>query len=193
MYKLFIKKLLANIVAIPLIFVGGSQAAKLDLEQEIVIKSQRQAGDLKNKIASYLDDVEITQGSLSIKADLVQVYSQADHDTQTYIAKGSPAVFEQSLEDGTKITLQANEIRYEPIAYTITISGNALLRQAGSEVTGSKIIYNTLTEQLEAESNQNESVTTILKPKTKIDVKTKKEEAKKASELQSENELKDNE
>ena len=150
-----------------MIYLADAQAAKIDLEQEIVIKSQRQAGDLKNKIASYLDDVEITQGSLSIQADLVQVYSQVDHETETYIAKGDPAIFEQSLEDGTKITLQADEIRYEPLIYTITISGNALLRQAGSEVTGSKIIYNTLTEQLEAESNKNESVTTILKPKAK--------------------------
>ncbi|WP_286265067.1 lipopolysaccharide transport periplasmic protein LptA [Thalassotalea atypica] len=146
-----------------------AQAAKDDLEREIVIKSKRQAGDLKNKIASYLDDVVITQGSLTIKADLVQVYSQIDHDTETYVAKGNPAHFEQQLEDGTKITLEADEITYEPFNYIITISGNAVLRQAGSEVTGSKIVYNTQTEQLNAESGSSadETVTTILKPKAK--------------------------
>ncbi|WP_448551338.1 lipopolysaccharide transport periplasmic protein LptA [Thalassotalea montiporae] len=144
-------------------------AAKIDLEQEIHISAGRQAGDLKNKIASYLDDVVISQGSLKIKADLVQVFSQKDQDVQTYVAKGQPATFEQLLEDGSKIRLQANEIKYEPLTFTITISGNALLTQAGSEVSGEKIVYNTLTEQLEAEGGSNQSVTTILKPKAKSD------------------------
>lgn len=169
MYKPYIKKLIVNglLVTASLMSITVANAAKVDLTKDIVIKSKRQAGDLKNKIASYLDDVVITQGTLSIKADLVQVYSYSEQDQETYVAKGKPAVFEQLLEDGTKITLQADEVKYEPSINTITITGNALLRQDGSEVTGSKIVYNTLTEQLEAESNNNESVTTILKPKVK--------------------------
>lgn len=139
-----------------------------DFDQEIIIKSQRQAADLKNKIASYLDDVSITQGTLKITADLVQVF-QAVKDAETYVAKGNPAVFEQLLADGSKIILQANEIVYEPTIHMVTISGNALLQQAGSEVRGSKINYNILTEKLEAESNTDDTVTTILKPKQKVD------------------------
>ncbi len=168
MYKLFIKKLLASL-AVASVISTPTLAAKIDLEQEIHISAGRQAGDLKNKIASYLDDVVISQGSLKIKADLVQVFSQKDQDVQTYVAKGQPATFEQLLEDGSKIRLQANEIKYEPLTFTITISGNALLTQAGSEVSGEKIVYNTLTEQLEAEGGSNQSVTTILKPKAKSD------------------------
>ncbi len=170
MNKPFIKTLTASILfftAINSIFVF-SEENKPDFEQEIVITSQSQAGDLKNKIASYLDNVLITQGPLTIKADLVQVF-QIDENTETYVAKGSPAIFEQALVDGSKITMQANEIVYEPSTHTITISGNALLQQAGSEVRGSKITYNILTEQLIAESNQNETVTTILKPKQKTE------------------------
>lgn len=139
-----------------------------DFDQEIIIKSQRQAADLKNKIASYLDDVSITQGTLKITADLVQVF-QAVKDAETYVAKGDPAIFEQLLADGSKIILQANEIVYEPTIHMVTISGNALLQQAGSEVRGSKINYNILTEKLEAESNTDDTVTTILKPKQKVD------------------------
>ncbi|REL25654.1 lipopolysaccharide transport periplasmic protein LptA [Thalassotalea euphylliae] len=166
MYKLFIKKLLASL-ALAATLSTSVLAAKIDLDQEIHISAGRQAGDLKNKIASYLDNVVITQGSLKINADLVQVYSQKDQDVRTYVAKGQPATFEQLLEDGSKIRLQANEIRYEPLIYTITISGNALMTQAGSEVSGEKIVYNTLTEQLAAEGGNNQSVTTILKPKVK--------------------------
>ena len=147
-------------------------AQNIDFDQEITIKAKRQSGDLKNKIASYIDNVTITQGSLKITADIVLIY-QADKENPKYVAKGKPAIFEQTLTDGEKIILQADEIIYQPTSHSLVISGNALLQQAGSEVRGSKITYNTLTEQLEAESNQDEKVTTILKPKAKPEKKSK--------------------
>lgn len=143
-------------------------AAKNDLVQEITIKSQRQSADLKNKIASYLDNVSIIQGSIAITADVVKVFSTLDKENgekkDTYLARGKPAIFQQKLEDGTLISLQADEITYTPTSNTITISGNALVKQAGSEVSGDEITYNTLSEKLEALSTNNQSVTTVLQP-----------------------------
>lgn len=151
-----------------LAFFTTAHAAKADLEQEITIKSQRQAADLKNKIASYLDNVSIRQGSISITADIVKVFSQLDKQSgeknDTYLAKGKPAIFQQKLEDGSLIKLQADEITYSPSANMITISGNALVKQAGSEVSGNEITYNTVSEKLEAKSANNQSVTTVLQP-----------------------------
>jgi lipopolysaccharide export system protein LptA len=143
-------------------------AAKTDFSREITIKSQRQSADLKNKIASYLDTVTISQGSILITADLVQVYTDnalnSIEKKSTYIASGNPAIFQQALEDGSLISLQADEIKYSPHLSIITMSGNAVVKQAGSEVSGSKITYNTLSEKLEAESKNNQAVTTILQP-----------------------------
>lgn len=151
-----------------LVIFNPTQAAKNDLQQEITIKSKRQAADLKNKIASYLDNVSISQGSISITADIVKVFSVIDKKSgdknDTYLAKGKPAVFKQKLEDGSLIKLQADEITYNPNSNTITVSGNALVKQAGSEVSGNEITYNTLSEKLEAQSEGNQSVTTILQP-----------------------------
>ncbi len=182
MYELFINKSIIKLniiiaVCTTLIsFSPNTYAASKDLKQEIKIKALRSSADLKNKIASYLDDVKITQGSISISADLVQVFSKIDNISKekndTYMAKGKPAVFQQELDDGSLITLQANEIKYQPWLNMITISGNALLKQAGSEVSGSKITYNTLTEKLDAESNNDETVITILQPTV---LKAKKE------------------
>lgn len=155
-------------LACSLLLLSNANAAKKDLEQEITIKSQRQAADLKNKIASYLDNVSIRQGSISITADIVKVFSLVDKSSgekdDTYLAKGKPAIFQQKLEDGSLISLQADEITYKPSSNTITISGNALVKQAGSEVSGSEITYNTLSEKLEAHSTNNQSVTTVLQP-----------------------------
>ena len=68
------------------------------------------------------------------------------------------------MDDGSPIVLEADEIRYEPDLNTIIIKGNAKLSQEGSQVSGNKIVYNMLTEQLEAEGNLTDSVTTILQP-----------------------------
>jgi len=179
MYKPFIEKsrhksltvATAALLVSILVAAPSAYAKKSDLKEQILISADRTAGDLKNRIASYIDDVIITQGSLKIHADLVQVVEDEASDSETYIAKGSPATFEQLLEDGTPIKLEANEITYEPSIYTITISGNAKLSQEGSEVNGDKIIYNTLTEQLEAKSKPQERITTILKPKAKDEAK----------------------
>jgi len=171
MYKLPMKKLKAKLLLAALILLPLEYAhcAITDIDQQVIIKSNRQASDIKNKIASYLDNVEITQGSLSIKADIVQVVSQENTENKIYVASGKPAIFKQLLDDGQPIILQANQIKYEPAKHTITISGNASVSQEGSLVSGNIIIYNILTEQLNAEkkTDSNERVTTILQPKLK--------------------------
>jgi len=171
-------------------------AAKKDLTQEITIKSKRQSADLKNKIASYLEDVSISQGSIAITADIVQVYSKTDIKTgqkfNTYLAKGKPAFFQQKLEDGSLISLQASEIKYQPERNLITVSGNAQVKQAGSKVTGETITYNTANEKLEAESNSEDSVTTILQP-AQIKAQQEKSAAEKSAEKQNNTRQKDSE
>ncbi len=167
---MIIKKFSRGLLLISLFFILSTpvSAAKRDLTQEVTIKSERLSVDLKNKIASYLDDVSISQGSISIKADTVQVYSTVDDKTKdksdTYLAKGKPAIFKQQLEDGSLISLQANEIKYQPDLYIITVSGNAQVKQAGSKMAGDIITYNTSSEKLEGLSNNDELMTTILQP-----------------------------
>lgn len=175
MCKPFIKKLKNSLICITAcaILMPAVSAEKFNVDQEIKISSSRQAADLKNKIFSYIDNVIISQGSLTINAELVQVITQDKTNNKVYIAKGSPATFEQTLQDGSPINLQANEIRYEPNKSTVVISGNALLRQEGSEVSGSKITYNFDTEYVNAESLENAKVETVLQPKNKAELPNK--------------------
>lgn len=165
-------------------------ATKIDLEEEISIKSDRQSADLKNKILDYINNVVITQGTLSITADIVQIYSGQENSSEskgdTYLAKGNPAVFQQTLEDGSIITLEAEKITYQPELFLVTVAGNAKVKQASSEVSGSEITYNIATERLDAMSNSNEQVTTILQPSAIK--KTKKEQEDSSSSSQSNDE-----
>jgi len=153
---------------------SSTAAEKFDITQKIEIDASRQAGDLKNKVLSYIDNVVITQGTLIIRADLVQVLTQSGSEEKTYIAKGSPATFKQTLADGSPLNLQADEIRYEPENNLIIISGNALLQLEDSQVNGNRITYNTETENYNAESKTNERTKTIFQPKEKVDTTVKK-------------------
>jgi lipopolysaccharide export system protein LptA len=54
----------------------------------------------------------------------------------------------------------------------VIISGNALLQQEGSEVSGSRITYNIATQYVNAESKSNERTKTIFQPKEKIKATT---------------------
>ncbi|GHE93143.1 lipopolysaccharide transport periplasmic protein LptA [Thalassotalea profundi] len=167
MYKPFLKAFKTSLIVFGFssALVTYSYADKLDLKKEINIDASRQAADLKNKIFSYIDNVVITQGTLVIKADLVQVLTDNQTDEKTYLAKGEPATFSQKLDDGTPIYLQANEIKYQPGQNIVVISGNAELRQEGSKVSGSVITYNFVTEQVSADSEDNNRVKTVLQPK----------------------------
>ena len=90
MYKPFIKKLKNSLIGITAcaILMPVVNAEKFNVDQEIKISSSRQAADLKNKIFSYIDNVIISQGSLTINAELVQVITQNESDNKVYIAKG---------------------------------------------------------------------------------------------------------
>lgn len=167
MYKPLTKTLLTSFSALVLscTFSFSVYAEKADLTKETHISGSRTAGDLKNKIFSYIDNVIITQGSLTIKADLAQVIRDINSNEKTYVAKGKPASFTQTLEDGTPIYLQANEIKYQPGKNLVIISGNAELRQDGSKMKGNLITYNFLTEKVSASADSNDDsdrVSTVL-------------------------------
>ena len=170
MYKRLIKIVKTSLTALTLSWCVShySVAAKFDVTQDVNIDSSRQAADLKNKIFTYIDNVLITQGSLVIKADLVQVIIESKSADKIYIAKGKPATFKHILGDGSPIYLQANEIKYQPSKNTVIVSGNAELRQEGSKIKGNIITYNFLTDQVNASSNSNDNndrVSTVLQSK----------------------------
>ncbi len=84
--------------------------------------------------------------------------------TERLDANGLPAKLQQGLISGDNISLQANNITFQPALSLVSIKGNAKLKQEGSEVHANEITYNMKTEQMEASGNTEQAVTTILQP-----------------------------
>src|SRR5690606_30214990 len=143
---------------------------RADFSKPIQINADRDSFDVANKIAVFEDNVVIRQGSLSIRADHLEV-TRRDDQTDVFTAKGSPAVYEQKLDDGSPISAEADIISYDQSKQLLTLSGNVKVSQENSVIQGNEIIYNFATQQLTANRGENESdrVTTIFMPKKKGD------------------------
>ena len=176
MYKRLIPLATSLLLAIA---SGAVIASEEDFSQPIKIGSNTQFIDGKNKTALYKEDVLITQGSLLIEANEVEVIATDGSGREIFIARGNPASYSQSLEDGTPVSAKANEIRYEVINRTISLAGNAELQQDTSKVQGDKITFDMVTEQLLATGGAGKDgegrVTTVFTPDTIRKTSSKKD------------------
>jgi len=159
------------LLAINAISVNESAAqGREDFDKPIQINAERESFDVAKKVAVFDQNVVIRQGSLSIRADHLEV-TRRDDQTDVFTATGSPAVYEQKLDDGSPITAEAEIISYDQSQQLLTLSGNVKVSQENSVIQGSEIIYNFATQQLSANRSEDDAdrVTTIFMPKKKSD------------------------
>lgn len=142
---------------------------KEDFKQNIEIVSERDWFDIQNKIAVFEENAVITQGTLRITADHLEVAEDDGTGARSFTAEGSPATYQQELEDGSLIRAEATTIRYDENAQLLTMSGNVKVTQDGSQIQGHEIVYNFATQQMRAVRGEDESdrVTTIFQPSKK--------------------------
>ncbi|WOT04687.1 lipopolysaccharide transport periplasmic protein LptA [Shewanella youngdeokensis] len=155
------------IIAGLLCLLSVSSYAKVDdLKQEVKIAAASQEADIKNNQVIFFGPVEVTQGSIKMKAAELRVFSHETSKGKTLVATGSPATYSQVMDNGLPATASAKEIRYELATRTLTLLGDATLAQEGSQVTGNRIEYNIGLQQLIAESTGkgNDRVITIIQP-----------------------------
>lgn len=157
----------------------SASAKQGDLQQELKIQSDTTNADIKNSQLVYYGSVIVTQGSLIIRADELRAIESKESGEQIIIAKGKPATYNQEMDDGKQAKASANEIRYSYQKGTLTLIGDAKLDQAGSQVSANQMRYNIASQQLIAESEGTDRVTTIIKPENyQGDKKTKQPEPK---------------
>jgi len=160
-----------KVLLLTLFMSNSALALESDFQEDVTVTSKRQEVFIKENRVIFYDSVVVTQGSILINADKLTVLSSGEKGSEIMIATGSPATFYQELDDGKKINTESEKIRYELGKKRLTLSKNALLRQADSEVKGDKIIYQIDKQEMIAESGKHESdrVITIFTPE---DIKT---------------------
>ncbi|MBU2977687.1 lipopolysaccharide transport periplasmic protein LptA [Alteromonas sp. C1M14] len=174
MFKPFIP-LAASLYSLSVLLMSSPVwADSSDFKKPITVDASSQFIDGKKKTSIFKENVKITQGSLVIDADEVEVIASKGEGQEIFIARGNPAHYSQTLDDGANVKASANEIRYEVAKQMISLNGSAQIQQDTSMVQGDSITYDMGKEQLLATGGSESSsgrVTTVFRPEAMEDKK----------------------
>jgi lipopolysaccharide export system protein LptA len=134
---------------------GPALAEKADRSQPIVVEADKRGTvDTQKQFTVFTGNVVITQGTLQVRADRVEIQETQDK-FRTAVAFGSaqrPAFFKQKRE-GTEETVEgtAERIDFDEKSDTLRLTGNPVVRRMLNakmidEVTGTLITWDNRTE-----------------------------------------------
>ena len=108
-------------------------------------------------------NVEISQGSMVIKADRI-VVELRNNALYRISGSGNPIRFQQITDNDELMRGQSNEISYNTQTSEITFKGNAEFERPGQKFTGHTISYNMAELTFRAAGNQKGRVNIVLQP-----------------------------
>jgi lipopolysaccharide export system protein LptA len=142
MFKQLIRSKRSLLIGALLYAISGfALALPGDRDQPIKIDADSAERSEKTGVTSYIGSVELTQGSLNILADRIDIYTingEVDHA----IATGERAYFSQQQSiDKQPIKAWALTIKYALNDEIINLLGDARIEQDGSTVNSPEIDY----------------------------------------------------
>ena len=106
----------------------------------------------------------MTHGNMNIKADKIELHQVAEADQ--FFAYGKPALFQQtSISNNENITAEALHFEYSSKTKKLNLRHNARLIKSGALFEGDNILYDTISETVNAEGKKDSSVIMIIPPK----------------------------
>ena len=137
-----------------LLISGTSVALDTDRKQPISLEADAAEMDEAKGHYIYSGNVVVTQGSMVINANTVEIIMDDSSNIDSFIADGkddSQAHLQQQVEsDGSLLEAWANNLVYDVKADIITLSGKAALHQRGNKFSGDVINYSVADEKVKA-------------------------------------------
>lgn len=128
-----------------------------DETQPVQITADSLKANEKAGRSVYKGNVIVTQGSLTLKGDSIDI-SHPKGELQQVTSLGKPATFKRySQVDQAWLKGKANKIQYNPIEKTVLLEGNAQVEEPGKHIiTGPKLFYDIANQTLQAQSTATE-------------------------------------
>ena len=163
--RLLFLSLFLGVLAQPAIALQEDRSQPIRIQADSVERSER------NGTTIYSGSVVMTQGSMRIEADRIEIQTIND-EVSEIIATGVPAHFQQQPEEGEDLLhAKAETIHYYVSGEKIELLVGASLVQEGSTLQGNRIDYFLEEERVLAvgdtstENNSGGRVEVILPPK----------------------------
>jgi len=128
------------------LLASPAHAEKTDRDKPVNLEADVVTLDDIKKVSVYQGNVILSQGTLMLRADRVQVTQNAS-GLDKLSATGRPATFRQKL-DGRDEFIEgfADRIEYDSVNSQLEMIGQAQLRRGSDELRGAQISYNANTE-----------------------------------------------
>lgn len=140
-----------------------------DRNQPIKVQAKKLEANRGKNLSVYSGNVVITQGSLQIRADRVEVHGSADGEIKRVIATGQPAHFQQQVQQSENpVKANAQRIEFTVSSDELHLSGDAQVDRDGNTLTAERIDYDLNSEQMQAHGQSGDGrVEMIWKPEKK--------------------------
>ncbi len=128
-------------------------AEKADKDKPVNLESDSARMDDVQKLAIYEGHVVLTQGTLTITADRIDV-RQDDKGFSSGEAVGKPTYFRQKMEGKDEYAEGwANRLEYDGRADKLKLIGQARLKRGEDDLRGNLITYDGKTEYFQAQGS----------------------------------------
>ena len=132
----------------------SGNARQSDRQQPIDVQADSSEFDEKTGRQTLSGNVQISQGTLLIKADFVAITLQ-NNALSKVEGRGSPITFEQDNEAGERMQGEAQEITYDAKSGTLILKGQASLTQPNQSLTSELITFNGQTQKVSADGGND--------------------------------------
>ena len=138
-------------------------AAESDFSQPIDVSADRSEYNEKTGKQRLSGNVEIRQGSILIRADVIDVFLK-DNRLDAIEGSGSPIRFQQQNEQGELVTGSCERINYDAVNGILTLQGNARLQQPRQQLASDSIVFNAINQSVVAEGGNSGRVSITIQP-----------------------------
>lgn len=143
------------------------QALPEDRDQPIEINADNAVINEKENRARYEGAVVVTQGTLKLNGDLVDLSTNASGEVESFLATGTPARFEnlRRKTDKEPVRGRAETIQYRYDTDQVVLTGDAEITTEDSVFAGPEITYAMESGEVVASGSRADRVNMTMQPK----------------------------
>jgi lipopolysaccharide export system protein LptA len=140
-----------------------------DRDQPIEIAADSAVINEKQNQAEYSGAVVVTQGTLKLEGDVVNLKTNEVGEVETFVSRGQPARFEnlRRKTDKEPVRGRASTIYYSYDSDRIVLTGDAIITSEDSGFSGPEITYDLDTGEVTASGNRSKRINMTMQPKKK--------------------------
>ena len=122
-----------------MLFASSLPALESDQDQPIELTADYADIDESRGLSIYKGDVDLQQGSMRLRADIVTVH-HVDRKPERMVAEGQPVKFQQQSDKGP-VKGEARRAEYEVGTENLILIGDAVVVQGKDSMRSDRIIY----------------------------------------------------